>query len=193
MALIARLALKNLQKRVLVSSPSEALVRSFSAIDVSNQGSEGNKENPKLVPESSRGKKKWLWRNNGGEFHLGNSLIQAGENINRVLKSLNLSRRWWVLGGRVKKEQEECYKLRLEMAGIGKEDVKVSVEGRILSIRGEHREEEGEESGDWTAESYGYYDTVAEEIKAELKDGVLKIVIPRSEKRSKDVKEMSVS
>ncbi|XP_038899919.1 26.5 kDa heat shock protein, mitochondrial [Benincasa hispida] len=206
---LTRLALKNLQQRAaLVSSPADALLpRRTEALirRLCDQSSEVNPKeitvkdedrNPKIVPK--RESKKWApWRKNGGEFHLGNSLMQAAENLNRVLKSLNLSRPWWVSGGRVK-EQEDWYKLRVEMPGIAKEEVKVTVEGRILNIRGEHREEEEEEEE--FAESYGYYestvmlpeDAVADEIKAELKDGVLTITIPRAEKPSKDVKEITV-
>lgn len=205
---LTRLALKNLQQRALVSSPADALLpRQTEALirRLCDQSSEGNPKEvavknedrkPKIV--TKREGKKWVpWRKNGGEFHLGNSLMQAAENINRVLKSLNLSRPWWVSGGRVK-EQEDWYKLRVEMPGISKEEVKVTVEGRILSIRGEHREEEEEEEE--FAESYGYYestvmlpeDAVADEIKAELKDGVLTITIPRTEKPPKDVKEINV-
>ncbi|XP_022955630.1 26.5 kDa heat shock protein, mitochondrial isoform X1 [Cucurbita moschata] len=207
---LTRLALKNLQQRALVSSSAdallhrqtEALIRRFC-----DQSSEGNPKevainnedkNTKMVPKGE-GKRWVLWKKNGREFDVGNSLMQAAENINRVLKSLNLRRPWWVSGGHVK-EQEEWYKLRVEMPGIRKEDVKVRVEGRILSIRGEHSEEDEEEESGWRGGRYGYYestvmlpeDAVADEIKAELKDGVLTITIPRTEMPPKDVKEITV-
>lgn len=123
--------------------------------------------------------------------------MQATQHMNRLLENLAPSR----LIGRLK-EQEQCYKLRYEMPGLTKEDVKISVEDGILSIRGEHKEEEEEGSDDehWSATSYGYYDTSLllptdakiEEIKAELKDGVLTIIIPRNEKKGKDVKEVQI-
>ena len=207
---LTRLALRNLQQRAaFASSPVDTLLPKQTAALIrrlSDQSSEGNskeiavknEENTKIAPK--REGKKWVpWRKNEGEFHLGNSLMQAAEHINRVLKRLNLSRPWWVSGGRVK-EQEDWYKLRVEMPGIAKDEVKVTVEGRMLNIRGEHREEEEEEEDEGFAESYGYYEStvmlpeeaVAEEIKAELKDGVLTITIPRTEKPPKDVKEITV-
>lgn len=204
-----RLALKNLhQKRAAVSSFADALLQrprwgAEPLRRLSGQSSDGNPkdkevavnegQDPNMLPERRHGKK-WVWRNNGG---LGSSLMQAAESINRVLKSLSL-------GGRVK-EQEECYKLRLEMPGMAKEDVKVTVEGRVVRVRGEHKEEEEEEKeeegGGWVAAaSYGYYNTSVmlpedaevEGIKAELKDGVLTITIPRGERPQKDVKEVTV-
>ncbi|KAA0044442.1 26.5 kDa heat shock protein [Cucumis melo var. makuwa] len=208
---LTRLALRNLQQRAaFVSSPVDTLLPKQTAALIRrfcDQSSEGNskeiavkneEKNTKIAPK--REGKKWIpWRKNEGEFHLGNSLMQAAEHINRVLKSLNLSRPWWFSGGHVK-EQEDWYKLRMEMPGIAKDEVKVTVEGRMLNIRGEHREEEEEEEEEGFAESYGYYestvmlpeDAVAEEIKAELKDGVLTITIPRTEKPPKDVKEITV-
>lgn len=103
--------------------------------------------------------------------------------------------------GRVK-EQDECYKLRFEVPGLGKDEVKITVDDGVLTIKGEHKEEEEDGSDDefWSAKSYGYYNTSlllpddakVDEIKAELKDGVLNITIPRTEKPKKDVKEVEI-
>lgn len=125
--------------------------------------------------------------------------MQATENINRVLENMGPSQ----LLGRFK-ENKECYKLKYEMPGMGKDEVKITVEdGGVLRIRGEHKEDheeaEDEEQKYWSTR-YGYYDTrlvlpddaKVEEIKAEMKDGVLKITIPRSEKQQRDVKEVQV-
>lgn len=100
------------------------------------------------------------------------------------------------------REHDDSYKLRYHMPGLGKEDVKITVEDGVLSIRGEHKEEEEEGSDDefWSARSYGYYNTSlvlpedakVDEIKAEMKDGVLNIVIPKTEGAKKDAKEVQV-
>lgn len=125
---------------------------------------------------------------------LGNALMQATENINRLFENLNVSP--WSLSGRVK-EQDECYKLRYEVPGLAKEDVKITVEDGVLTIKGQHKEEKVEEEEDeeefWSARSYGYYNTSLvlpedakpDEIKAELKDGILTITVPRTEKKPK--------
>ena len=103
--------------------------------------------------------------------------------------------------GRVK-EQDDCYKLRYDVPGLTKEDVKITIDDGVLTIKGEHKEEEEEGSDDehWSARSYGYYNTSlvlpvdakVDEIKAELKDGVLSIIIPRTEQPKKDVKEVQI-
>ncbi|KAL6141213.1 hypothetical protein ACLB2K_059503 [Fragaria x ananassa] len=70
-----------------------------------------------------------------------------------------------------------------DMPGLTKEDVKISVHHGNLTIKGEHKAEEGEETDDefWSSRSYGYYNTSlalpddakVDEIKASLKDGSL--------------------
>ncbi|KAK9282379.1 hypothetical protein L1049_005296 [Liquidambar formosana] len=163
---------------------------------------EGGKKKSKLFPWRNR--KRSLWRNNEDnivpalyEFFpsgLGDALMQATENINRLFENLTPSR----LIGRVK-ERDECYKIRYEMPGFSKDEVKITVEDGFLMIRGEHKEEKKEESEDEEWKSYGYYNTYlllpddakADEIKAELKDGVLTIIISRTEKK-KEVKEVPV-
>ncbi|PNX55397.1 26.5 kDa heat shock protein [Trifolium pratense] len=108
----------------------------------------------------------------------------------------------WSLSGRVK-ESDNHYKLKYDMPGIPKEDVKITIGDGVLTIKGEHKEEK-EEARDnddheyWS--SYGYYNTSlvlpddakVDEIKAELKDGVLIVTIPRSDKPIKDVKHVNV-
>ncbi|KAM7483644.1 hypothetical protein LguiB_008227 [Lonicera macranthoides] len=226
---LSRLALKNLQYRLLVS-PSPSLVSKTQILNYASTGirnfqkqkwsfelpkrmlstratdekseiavSQGDKKS-KLFPRrnSDRG---GLLRNNlnlvPSLSGLGNALMQATHNINKLFENLSPSR----LIGRVK-EKEDHYKLRYEVPGLAKEDVKIRVEDGVLRIIGEAKNEEEEESDDdcWSSLSYGYYDSAlvlpmdakVDEIKAELKDGVLYITIPRIEKVKKDMKEVQV-
>ncbi|KAL6561383.1 hypothetical protein OROMI_016984 [Orobanche minor] len=109
-----------------------------------------------------------LWRNNNHhlvpslwEFFpsgLGNALMQATENINRAFENVGPSQ----LLGRFK-EKKECYKLKYEMPGLAKDEVKITIEDSgVLRIRGEHKEDheeaEDEEQQSWSSR-YGYYDT----------------------------------
>eukprot|EP01018_Ginkgo_biloba_P010691 Gb_40446 [translate_table: standard] len=88
-------------------------------------------------------------------------------------------------------EDEKSYKLRFDMPGLSKEEVKVSVEDGSLVIKGEHSEEAKKEN--WSTRSYGSYNTRIilpdnvrlEDIKAEMKNGVLQVCVPKTEEESK--------
>ncbi|XVF08463.1 hypothetical protein REPUB_Repub07fG0005400 [Reevesia pubescens] len=80
------------------------------------------------------------------------------------------------------KETEDALNLRIDMPGLGKEDVKVSVEQNTLIIKGESgKESEDEETaGRYTSRIHlpeKVYKT--DQIKAEMKNGVLKVVVPK--------------
>lgn len=104
------------------------------------------------------------------------------------------------------KEGEHDYKMRFDMPGMTKEDVKVWVEEKMLVIKAEKvrkkKSGEGEdqdssvgeeEEGEWSAKSYGRYSSrIAlpekvqfEKITAEVKDGVLYITIPKDDSTGK--------
>ncbi|XP_022889713.1 26.5 kDa heat shock protein, mitochondrial [Olea europaea var. sylvestris] len=168
--------------------------------------SEGGDKTFKLFPRKKN--RRGLWRSHDRDVvpaswelfpsGLGNALLQATENINRLFEKLSPSN----LIGKVK-EKKECYKLRYEVPGLGKDDVKITVEDGVLTIKGEHKEEEEEGSDDeyWSSKSYGYYNTSLllpddakiDEITAEIKDGVLTITVPRIERDEKIVKEIKVN
>ncbi|GMP34771.1 hypothetical protein CsSME_00007503 [Camellia sinensis var. sinensis] len=176
--------------------------------EVSLSDREGRKKF-KLFPKKQR--RKGLWRNTSdhGDFvpalyeffppGLGDALLQATQNINKLFQNLTPSG----LIGRVK-EHDECYKLRFNLPGLGKEALKITVEDGVLTIKGEHKEEVEEGSDDeqyLSARSFGYFidtcivlpeDAKVDEIKAQMKDGVLTIIIPRIEKPKKEVQEVPI-
>lgn len=95
------------------------------------------------------------------------------------------------------KEDNDTLYIRLDMPGLGKEDVKVSVEESTLIIKGE-----GEKLSEEDEESKRKYTSrldlppklyKLDSIKAEMKNGVLKVVVPKvKEEEKKDVFQVNI-
>lgn len=88
-------------------------------------------------------------------------------------------------------EEKDIYLVKADIPGLKKEELDIKVEGKILSIKGERKQEkETKEKNFYAAERfYGAFsrtielptDVKAEEVKASYKDGVLEITLPKSE------------
>jgi HSP20 family protein len=89
-------------------------------------------------------------------------------------------------------ESEGEYVIKAELPEVKKEDVKVTVENGVLTIQGERRQEKEEKGTKFhrVERSYGSFlrsftlpESVDEAgVKAEYKDGVLNLRLPKSEK-----------
>lgn len=92
------------------------------------------------------------------------------------------------------KETDDRYRLSLDLPGVSKDDVSITVEDNRLTIRGERQEETRTEDEDVVRmeRSFGqFYRTLRlpesineEEITATFDDGVLSIDLPKTEKRT---------
>jgi len=90
-------------------------------------------------------------------------------------------------------ETEREIRVQVEMPGLKRDNIEVDVENNVLTVRGEKREErtEGQEGRYHLAERrWGTFarsfvlprDVDADNIQASFEDGVLTVMIPKSEK-----------
>lgn len=95
-------------------------------------------------------------------------------------------------------ETKDSVTVKVELPGIKKEDVEISLKDELLTIRGEKKEEK-EEKGEnryYIERSYGSFSRTltlpsrvkADKVKANYKDGVLEIVLPKvEEEKTKEI------
>ncbi|MCU7809707.1 MAG: Hsp20/alpha crystallin family protein [Candidatus Thiodiazotropha sp. (ex Notomyrtea botanica)] len=96
------------------------------------------------------------------------------------------------------KDEDSKYVIRADIPGVKPEDIEVTMENGVLTIRGERKFEETEEKENFkrVERSHGIFyrrfslpdNTDAEAIEAQGQDGVLEVTIPKTaEKHSKKI------
>jgi HSP20 family protein len=98
-------------------------------------------------------------------------------------------------------ESENEYKVLADLPGLSKEDIKISLRDNVLTISGERKYEKKDDSKDYFSmeRAYGKFersvslpDKIKEsEIKANYKNGVLTVFLPKSEEAKP--REISIS
>jgi len=99
-------------------------------------------------------------------------------------------------------ETDGEYEIKAEIPDVKKEDVKVTLEDGVLTIQGERKREKEEKGKKYHrversygsfVRSFGLPDLIDEEkVKAEFKDGVLNLHLPKSEKAKPKAIEVKV-
>ncbi|GJQ19696.1 MAG: molecular chaperone [Bacteroidia bacterium] len=88
-------------------------------------------------------------------------------------------------------EKEDEYVVKVELPGVKKDDVKITLESNILTIRGEKKQETEEKSENFhrMERTYGSFQrsftlptsVKSDKIDAGYKDGILTITLPKAE------------
>ena len=101
------------------------------------------------------------------------------------------------------RENENEFLLELAAPGLKKNDFKVRIENDTISINVEKEEKREENEADYSRREYSYNSfqrffslpsTVnSEKIEAKYEDGILKLVLPKTEEGKKQFKEIKIS
>jgi HSP20 family protein len=130
------------------------------------------------------------------------SILDFGRDIDDVLGTFlqgeDVSRSRWTLPLDVVEEQNQ-YLIAAELPGVRKEDLRISVHDGLVTISAERKNTEIPENAVWLRNeiSIGQFsrtlplpgEVKVEDITAEISDGVLHLVLPKSEKaRTREIK-----
>lgn len=100
-------------------------------------------------------------------------------------------------------ENDKEIKLKVELPEVDKKDIDVSIDGDTLSVSGERKLEKEEKKEDYTRieRSYGSFRrsfTIPDHIdrdgiKAETKDGVLRLTLPKTKSAKSEAKKVAIT
>ncbi len=110
----------------------------------------------------------------------------------------------WVAPASEASSDADGYRISMEVPGVAEDDIELTVENGIVTIRGEKKTEREEKGDKWffSERQFGAFtrsfrlppDAEESGVKADLKDGVLTVTVPRSDpEKSRDAKRVPIS
>ena len=99
-------------------------------------------------------------------------------------------------------ESGKSYVVSMELAGVGEEDLDLTITENMMTVKGEKKSEREEKEKDYhlTERSYGRFERSfrlpdevnADKAKAEFKNGVLKVTLPKRPAAKKKTRKIDV-
>lgn len=111
------------------------------------------------------------------------NLNSLGENNYQLNPSINIS------------DNKESYAVTIDLPGVNKNDIDLSVSNDIMTISGERRSSDESDNikyGPFTKSLYIPEDANTKKIHAKMKDGVLLVTIPKSKAIVEDIQKISI-
>jgi len=97
-------------------------------------------------------------------------------------------------------ETDKEVTVSVELPGLSEKDVRVEIANGVLSIRGERKAERSDEARFVSERYYGAFErqillegVVEDRAKADFKNGVLTVTLPRSEQSKSNVKRIAIN
>ena len=111
------------------------------------------------------------------------NLNSLGENNYQLNPSINIS------------DNKESYAVTIDLPGVNKNDIDLSVSNDIMTISGERKSNDESDNikyGPFTKSLYVPEDANTKKIHAKMKDGVLLVTIPKSKAIVEDIQKISI-
>ena len=96
----------------------------------------------------------------------------------------------WIAPAAEASSADDAYRIAIELPGVAEEDIHLTVEGGVVTVKGQKRTEREEKGDTWyfSERQYGSFsrsfrlppDADDTAVKAALKDGVLTVTVPRA-------------
>ncbi len=97
---------------------------------------------------------------------------------------------------------EDAYRIAIELPGVSEDDVEITVRDEVITVKGEKRllREESDDNWYFCERQYGAFsrsfrlppDADTDRIEAEMKDGVLTLVIPEVKARAPQASKVKI-